>query len=206
LLLTPAPGRAAPLAVVPVLAVIGGGCGALGGAGVGAGLAIAESVMRSRRMVALVAGGAVGGGTVGLLTALLAQSMLAVLLGVRIEIGGGGEGLLIGGAAGLGYAAATATVSGGLAAPRGLRRLRTVAFTAIACGIAALGLALAGRALVGGTVHALAQASLGGQAALTPLGRLIGEPGFGPVTAALIGMGEGLTFGIGLALGLTRRR
>jgi DNA-binding winged helix-turn-helix (wHTH) protein len=206
LLLTTAPGSAAPLAVVPVLAVIGGGCGALGGAGVGAGLAIAESVMRSRRMVALVAGGAVGGGTVGLLTALLAQSMLAVLLGVRIEIGGGGEGLLIGGAAGLGYAAATATVSGGLAAPRGLRRLRTVAFTAIACGIAALGLALAGRALVGGTVHALAQASLGGQAALTPLGRLIGEPGFGPVTAALIGMGEGLTFGIGLALGLTRRR
>jgi hypothetical protein len=40
---------------------------------------------------------------------------------------------------------------------------------------------------------------------LTPLGRLIGEPDFGPVTAALIATGEGGLFGFGLALGLTRR-
>jgi hypothetical protein len=59
---------------------------------------------------------------------------------------------------------------------------------------------------VGGTIHAIAQASLGGQAALTPLGRLIGEPGFGPLTAALISLGEGAMFGLGLALGLTHRR
>jgi hypothetical protein len=47
--------------------------------------------------------------------------------------------------------------------------------------------------------------SQGSQATLTALGRLIGEPDFGPLTAALIGTGEGALFGAGLALGLTRR-
>jgi len=66
-------------------------------------------------------------------------------------------------------------------------------------------LSASGRPLVGGTIHAIAQASQGSQAALTPLGRIIGEPDFGPITRALIGMGEGLFFGAGLAVGLTRR-
>jgi DNA-binding winged helix-turn-helix (wHTH) protein len=205
-LLALAPGSAAPLAVVPVLAVIGGGCGALGAAGVGAGLSIAESVLRSRRTLALIVGGAAGGGIAGLLVQLLGRWGLAVLVGIDADIGGGLEGLIIGGAAGLGYATATSRANGGLAAPRGRGRLRAAALTAGACGLAALGLALAGRSLVGGTIHAIAQASIGGQAVLTPLGRLIGEPGFGPVTAALIGMGEGAMFGLGLALGLTHRR
>jgi hypothetical protein len=78
--------------------------------------------------------------------------------------------------------------------------------TAVACGLAALGLTVAGRSLVGGTIHAIAQASQSGQAVLTPLGQLIGEPGFGPLTAALIATGEGAIFGLGLALGLTHRR
>jgi hypothetical protein len=78
--------------------------------------------------------------------------------------------------------------------------------TALACALAALALTVSGRPLVGGTVHAIAQASAGAQAVLTPLGRLIGEPGFGPITSSLISMGEGAAFGVGLALGLTRRR
>jgi hypothetical protein len=40
---------------------------------------------------------------------------------------------------------------------------------------------------------------------LTSLGRFIGEPDFGRVTAALIATGEGALFGTGLGLGLTRR-
>jgi hypothetical protein len=40
---------------------------------------------------------------------------------------------------------------------------------------------------------------------LTPLGRLLGEPGFGRISGAIIGTGEGALFGLGLALGLTRR-
>ena len=50
-----------------------------------------------------------------------------------------------------------------------------------------------------------AEASQGSQVVLTPLGRLVGEPDFGPVSAAILGTGEGLLFGAGLAFGLTRR-
>jgi hypothetical protein len=74
------------------------------------------------------------------------------------------------------------------------------------CGLAALGVTAAGRPLAGGTIHAIAESSQGSQATLTPLGRLIGEPDFGPLTGALVGTAEGVLFGVGLALGLTRRR
>jgi len=74
------------------------------------------------------------------------------------------------------------------------------------CGVGAFALILSGRPLVGGTLHALAREARGSQLTLAPLGRLIGEPDFGPVTQALIGTGEGAMFGLGLALGLMRRR
>jgi hypothetical protein len=124
---------------------------------------------------------------------------------VHLDVGGGVEGLAIGGAAGLGYALSTAFAEGGLAAPRGWRRIATAAVVGLACAVATLALALSGHALVGGTVHLIAEASQGSQALLTPLGRLVGEPDFGPVSAAILGTGEGLLFGLGLALGLTRR-
>jgi hypothetical protein len=126
------------------------------------------------------------------------------LIGVSIDVGGGIEGLAIGGAAGLGYGFATSGADG-IAAPRGGRRLRVAVVTAAMCGIAALALTVAGRPLVGGTIHAIAELSAGSQATLTPLARLIGEPDFGPLTGAIVGTGEGLLFGLGLAFGLTRR-
>jgi DNA-binding winged helix-turn-helix (wHTH) protein len=205
LILAAAPGTSASLDVVPVLALIGGSCGAAGGAGVGAGLSMAEASARSGRAVALFCGGAFGGGLVGTAAQFLSRWSLAALLGVKANIGGGIEGLVIGGAAGLGYSLGTSHAEGGLAAPRGGRRVGAAAITAIACGLAALALSLMGRPLVGGTIHLIAQASAGSQATLTPLGRLIGEPDFGPLTAALIATGEGALFGFGLALGLTRR-
>ena len=205
LMLMAAPTSAASTAVVPVLAVIGAACGAAGGAGVGAGLSVAEATFRSRRTIALVAGGAVGGGLVGVAAEWLSRWSLAALVGVHLNVGGGLEGVAIGAAAGLGYAASTAFAEGGLAAPRGWRRVATAAVVGVACAAATLALALAGRALVGGTVHLIAEASQGSQMVLTPLGRLVGEPDFGRVTAAILGTGEGLLFGAGLAFGLTRR-
>lgn len=205
LILTAAPGSVASLAVVPVLAVIGGCCGAAGGAGVGAGLSAAESIVRSRRALALICGAALGGGVAGSAAQWLGRWSLAALVGVNVDIGGGLEGLAIGGAAGVGYSLATSYSEGGLAAPRGRRRLRATAMTAAACGLAALTLAFVGRPLVGGTIHFIAETSVGSQATFTPLGRLIGEPDFGPLTAALIATSEGALFGFGLALGLTRR-
>jgi DNA-binding winged helix-turn-helix (wHTH) protein len=205
LILAAAPGSVAPPSVVAILAFIGGCCGAVGGAGVGAGLSGAEAVARSQRATALVVSAAIGGGLAGSAVQWLARWSLAALVGLRVDVGGGLEGLVVGGAAGLGYAAATSSGEAGLAAPRGRRRVAAAAVTAAACSLGALALTLAGRPLVGGTIHLIAQASLGSQAMLTPLGRLIGEPDFGPVTRALIGTGEGALFGFGLALGVTRR-
>ena len=205
LILAAAPGSAAPVDVAAVLALIGGCCGAAGGAGVGAGLSVAEAVARSQRTISIVCGAAIGGGLVGVAAQWLARWSLAALVGVHVDVGGGVEGFVIGGAAGLGYAMATSRAEGGLAAPRGRRRLSAAALVASACGLGALGVTLTGRPLVGGTIHAIAQASQGSQATLTPLGALIGEPEFGPVTRAVIGTGEGALFGLGLALGLTRR-
>jgi DNA-binding winged helix-turn-helix (wHTH) protein len=206
LMLVAAPGSSAPFAVVPVLAGIGTGCGAAGGAAIGAGMAVAEAVARSKRTLALIAGAAMAGAFAGGTIEWLARLSLIALVGVHVELSGGLEGLVVGGAAGLGYALATSRIHDGLAAPRGRARMRVAALTAVTCGLAAFALSAAGRPLVGGSIHAVAQASQGSQAALTPLGRIIGEPDFGPTSRALIGMGEGLFFGAGLALGITRRR
>lgn len=205
LILILAPGSAASPAVIPVLGLIGAGCGAAGGAGVAAGLSVAESVARSQRTLALICGAGVGGAIAGYAAQWLGRWTLASLVGIHVEIGGGLEGLAIGAAAGLGYSLSTFRSAGGLAAPRGRRRLRTSAATAAACSLAALALTLAGRPLVGGTIHLIAESSAGSQATLAPLGRLIGEPDFGPVTAALISGAEAALFGLGLSLGLTRR-
>lgn len=203
LLLASIPGSAASFAVVPALALIGACCGAVGGAGVGAGLSAAEAVAVSWRTAALVLGAAAGGGLVGTAAQWLARWSLAALVGVRLDIGGGIEGVMIGAAAGLGYGLATSPTDGG---PRAVRTRRVVALTAAFCGLAALMLTSTGRPLVGGTIHAIATGSDGSQAALTPVGRLIGEPDFGQMSRAIIGTGEGVLFGLGLALGLTRRR
>jgi hypothetical protein len=168
-------------------------------------LSVAEAIARSRRAIALIPGAAAG----GLLAGAAAESMgtwtLAALVGVDVNIGGSIEGIAIGAVAGLGYAAATRSAEGGLAAPRGWERLRTALLTAGACAAAGLVLSLWGRPLVGGTIHLIAQASQGSQVALTPLARLLGEPDLGPISATLVGTGEAALFGFGFALGLTKR-
>lgn len=194
-----------PVQIAIVLAAIGAGCGALAGAGVGAGLAVAEASARSARLVALVAGAAIGGAFVGSIVQWLGRAMLATLTGLHVDIGGGPDGLVIGAAAGLGYALATRRAVGGLAAPRGSRRVATGLVTALLCGSAALLLTIADRPLVGGTLHLIGRAAEGAQVSLAPLGRLVGEPDFGPVTRAVLGFGEAALFGFGLSIGLTKR-
>ncbi len=205
LLLLASPAHTSPPAVVPVLAALGAACGMVAGAGVGAGMAVAEAAIRSRRVSGLVVGSALGGGSVGLLLQMLGGSSLSVLVGVEAPVGGAVEGLVIGAAAAAGYGGSTADVHEGLATPRGPARVRVLLMTGLSTAGGALLIAVTGRPLVGGTLHAIAQAATGRDAFLGPLGGLIGEPGFGPVTATLIAMGEGLAFGVGLAWGLTRR-
>ena len=127
-----------------VLAVIGGSCGAIGGAAVGAGLSVGEASTRSKRNIALVFGAAFGGTVVGLAVQWLTRWSLATLVGLTLESGGGIEGLVIGGAAGLGYAIAKHTG----------RRWHAPGLIAALCGVGAFALILSGRPLVGGTLHA----------------------------------------------------
>jgi DNA-binding winged helix-turn-helix (wHTH) protein len=205
LILAAAPDSFAPLGIAPVLAVIGGACGALGGAGVGAGLAFAEAATRSYRLLALSAAAALGGAIVGGAVQWLSRGALAALVGMDLPIGGALEGVVIGGSAGLGYAIATRRSHDGLAALRGRKRVQAALITALCCGIAGLALTLTGFPLVGGTIHAIADAADGSRATLAPLGRLIGEPGFGPLSRAILAFGEGAVFGLGIAYGLMRR-
>jgi DNA-binding winged helix-turn-helix (wHTH) protein len=225
LILAAAPGSFAPIAIAPVLAVIGGGCGALGGAGVGAGLTLAEAALRShsqrsegsegserversqaQRALALIFCGALGGGLVGAAVQWLTRWGLAALVGLQLQVGGGLEGLVIGSGAGLGFAIATRGVDDGRTAARGGRRALAACIIAICCGLAGLAVILAGRPLAGGTIHVIADAADGSRATLAPLGRLIGEPDFGPLSSAILAFGEAAVFGIGLAYGLIRRR
>jgi DNA-binding winged helix-turn-helix (wHTH) protein len=205
LMLAATPGSTAPIAIAPVLAVVGGGCGALGGAGVGAGLAFAEAVARSHRALALAITGALGGGLVGGAVQWLARWGLSALVGLDLDVGGGLEGVAIGAAAGLAFAIVTRRTEDGLTAPRVRTRWQGALIMAVGCGLAGLALTLGGRPLVAGTIHAIADAAEGSRATLAPLGRLIGEPDLGPLSRAILGFGEAAAFGLGLAFGLLRR-
>jgi DNA-binding winged helix-turn-helix (wHTH) protein len=205
LLLAPT-STARPEAIV-ALGTVGFAAGALGAAGIGAGLAAAEVLARSRRRLALTLCGAAAGAVTGTLAYHLLRSLLDTFLGLElVAVGGGPEGLAIGAAAGFAYALATPQPpGGGVAAPTGWRRIRVMGIVGAGCAVGAVAVGLLGLPLVGGYVHAVAQSAREGQQMLAPLGELIGEPGFGPVTQTLFGSFEGAVFGASLAFGLTRR-
>jgi hypothetical protein len=173
---------------------------------VGFGLAAAEVLVRSWRLPALAALGALGGGLVGLASHRIASSLLDALFGLgRPAIGGGLEGLCLGGAAGLGFGLATRRMVGGAAAPRGRPRLMTVAATALACALGGFLVSSSGGRLGATSLDAILAGFPSSRVRLASLGRILGEEGLGPRTRAALGFGEGLLFGAGLAAGLTRR-
>lgn len=200
LVLRGAGGLAAALGVVGLIA---GGLGALG---VGAGLAAAEVFARSSRRLALVIGGALGGGAIGALTHLVAMATIQSLFGRDLSpTTGGFEGVVLGAAAGLGYAVATRAPEGGMPTPHGGARGLVVLTTGACCALAAIGLAAGGRYLGAMSLDLVAHAFPGSQAGIDPLARLLGEETPGLVTRVVVSGWEGLMFGSGLALGLTRR-
>ena len=205
LYLSPA-SHARPQSMV-ALAAIGALAGGIGAAGIGAGLAAAESLARSRRGLALTVCGAAAGAGVALIAQLLLRSVLDGLFGLRLPYDGRAvDGLALGGAAGLGYALATPQPpGGGLAAPSGPRRVAACLIVGACCAVAAVALTLSGRILVGGLVHDIARLSRDSALVLAPLGHFIGEPDFGPNTRALLSAFEGAAFGCALTWGLTGR-
>jgi DNA-binding winged helix-turn-helix (wHTH) protein len=193
--------------VIAALAVVGALAGAVGAAGVGAGLAAAEALARSARTTALALAGAAGGALSGGLAHALTTAVIAGMFGRDLnQVGGWVEGLVLGGAAGLGYALSTSLLpGGGLAGPRGRARARTALLTGAACAGAAVLLTLGDRHLVSSSLDVMASAFEGSDVGLAPLARLLGEEELRPVTRTLASAFEGLLFGSGLAFGLTHR-
>lgn len=120
-------------------------------------------------------------------------------------VGGGVEGLVIGGAAGLGYAISTPRPTGGMATPQGRARILAALVAGLCCSLGAVLLTAAGGHLGGVSLDSLARSFQGSQVGLAPLARLLGEDELGPVTRTVLSVWEGLLFGFGLTLGLTRR-
>jgi hypothetical protein len=200
LLLIASPSNTAPAAIIPVLMLVGAGAGAAGGLGVGGGLAAAESSSRLRNPVGLTVGAAAGGAAIGLAVEWLMRWSLAAVVGLNLPIGGAIEGAVIGAATGVGYAIARRM------SPAARSRIYMAAVIAACCAVGALVLSWAGRPLVGGTLHLIGREARGSQISLAPLGRLIGEPDFGPVSQALIAAWEGGIFGFGVGIALLRPR
>jgi len=193
--------------VMAALGLVGALAGALGAAGVGAGLAAAEAVARSARTLALTLCGAAGGALAGSLLHVLARAVVSGVFGRDVPVmAGWPEGLVLGAAAGLGYALSTSPLpGGGLAGPRGSARVRTALVTGAACAIAGILLTVAGRHLVASTLDVMASAFEGSDVGLAPLARLLGEQALRPITRGVVSGFEGFLFGAGLAFGLTHR-
>ena len=200
------PGSTAGAGVLAMLPLLGTAVGGVAAAGVGAGLAAAEAAFRARRRMALAAAGAASGLAVGATAHLLGRLVLEGLFGRDLSpLAGAVEGLVLGGAVGLGYGAATPTAEGGMATPQGLARIRVGLLTGLACALAAGMLGWSGRFLGAMSLDFMAQSFPGSQVGLGPLARLLGEAEPGVVTRVAISVFEGLMFGSGLATGLTRR-
>ena len=200
------PGAHTVASVPIVLGLLGMLVGGAGAAGVGAGLAAAEVLVRSWRRTSLTVCGALGGGLVGSLSHFIGMWTVEGLFGRDMSpIGGGFEGLVVGAAVGFGYALATPRREGGMAAPTGRDRMRVALLTGLAGAAAAAVLAATGSHLGAMSLDFMARSFPGSQLTFVPIARLLGESQPGAVTRVLIGAGEGLFFGSGVAFGLTHR-
>jgi DNA-binding winged helix-turn-helix (wHTH) protein len=160
----------------------------VGGAGVAFGIAAAGFASdRPGRMSVL--GGAAGGLVVGAVVKLLGMDAFSLLFGrAPAGITGAPEGALLGGAVGLG--AWLASRSG-----RSFSFRRSLATAAIAGGSAGVLIPMLGGRLLGGSLHLVAAGFPDSRLRLDPIGRLVGESGFGPLSQMLTSGLEGLLFG-----------
>ena len=206
-LIVRSPASDAPFTIVPVFGLLGAISGAIGAAGIAAGVGAAEAVARSRRSLAIIAAAALGGLGIGVVAQVATRWTLRGLFGLELaEIGGPIEGLVLGAAAGFGYAATTRRPGGGgMAAPAGSARARTVLAVGVSTALAGLILSMTGHPMVGGLINEIAQASSGSQLTRTPLADLYNDPSFGGGTKMLLAVFESGLFGAGFAAGFTRR-
>ncbi|KRA81581.1 winged helix-turn-helix domain-containing protein [Altererythrobacter sp. Root672] len=182
--LQPGMGATSVLLVLTVITVV---VAILGAAGVSFGMAAAGYASGNPWRWA-PAGGAVGGLLVGAVVKLLGLDAFNLLFGQSPgDITGAPEGLLLGGAVGLG-----AWLAGRSGKP-GLRQ--GVGIAALAGGLAGVLITLLGGHMMGGSLDLLARSLPYSRLTLDPIGALFGEQGFGPISQAVTGGLEGALFG-----------
>jgi len=191
------------IVTMPVVGMLLGGSVACG---IAAGLAAAEVVVRSLRGPALILGAAAGGGLVAAAIHLVGRLTLQILFGRDLYlVAGGFEGMVLGGCIGLGYAIATPTREGGMAAPRGRARWIVSLVAGIAGAVGAVVLAWTGSFLAATSLDFMAQVFPGSDVGLGPVNRLLGESFPGPTTHMVLAAWEGLVLGFAVIFGLTHR-
>jgi hypothetical protein len=161
--------------------------GMVGAAGVSFGIAIGR-LAGDRAWYRSVVGGAVGGLLTGAAVKMLGHDAFALLTGHAPDgITGATEGVVLGGAVGLG-----AWLAGPASAPRSLRT--GFATAALAGGAAGAAITLLGGRLMAGSLDLLARSFPESRLRLDPIGGLFGEEGFGPVSQVVTGALEGALF------------
>ena len=182
-------GGAISLLLVLVLVSI---CSAgVAGAGIGVGLAASQSV-QPPRWYWRVAGGALGGVTLGAFANLLGSDAFRLLFGQDVgDFAGATEGFILGGAVGL---------AAFLADHRPIRALSIAAVLGAAGGLA---IALLDGRMMAGSLESLAAAFPASQLGLEAISGASGENGLGPIGLALTSALEGAIFATGLVWGLT---
>jgi DNA-binding winged helix-turn-helix (wHTH) protein len=201
------PGARPDAGVMIALSVIGGGAGALGAAGIGGGLATAETLARSARAAALTAAGGAGGAIAGALAHAATIAILHHVFGRDVpNVGGAGEGAILGSVLGFGYALATRRLAqGGMAAPRGVARWRVAAITGAVAGATGAVLGATGWSMVAASLDSVAGVFAGSSVGLDQFASLLGEDSLRPVTRTIVSGFEGFMLGAGIAYGLTHR-
>lgn len=171
----------------------------VGGAGVSCGIAVAGlAAQRSW----LIAGGAAGGLAVGGLVKLFGIDAFDLLFGRSPQaITGAPEGLLLGGAVGLGAAVA------GMEAPT-LSLRRSAALAGICGGFGGVMIVLFGGRLMAGSFDQLVRTFPASRIGLSQIGQLFGERSLGPITEAVTAFLEGGLFAAGIvtAMMLAKRQ
>lgn len=169
-----------------------------GAVGVSLGIAAAD-LLRKRPGPWRIVGGALGGLIVGAVVKLLGLDAFSLLLGqAPAGITGGGGGLVLGSAVGIGAWLLT----------RDGAPLRRAVVTAGAIGmVAGVAFGLMGGRLFGGSLDQLAQQFQPSRLSLDGLGRLLGEAGFGLISRTVTSGLEGLVFAACMvgAIGLANR-
>ena len=187
--LRPAVGAASFLLVMLSVNIL---AAALAGFAIGAGIAAAHRIA-GPKIAATTLGAALGGLVVGSAARLLGIDAFSVLLGkAPAAIAGGLEGLVLGGAIGIGSHLSLARV----------RSWPSISGAALAGGLAGGLLPLMGGKLMGASLDALSEAFPASPLNIDSLGRFVGEDHFGILSQTCFGALEGFLLGAGVTFAI----